>query len=131
MKRIAATLMAGALIALLPPLSASAGETVYRFDPATQTSRAMVFKNLWAGYNTFRNSCKSCHYRGNDKGAKFLYEDSRTMRGWNKVFYKKNVKCAKAGDWDSLSQEELVALNDYLYSKAYDTWNPNDAKSCG
>lgn len=107
------------------------GEAAYRFDPATQSSRALEFKNLWAGYNLYQTKCKSCHFRGNDKGARFLDADSRTMRGWNAVFFKKNVRCAREGFWAELSPEELLYVNDYLYSKAYDTWNPNTAKSCG
>ena len=108
-----------------------AGETTYRFDLVTQTSRAMEFKNLWAGYKLFQGNCKSCHFRGNEKGAKFLDAESRTMRGWNSVFYKKNAQCAKDGSWANLSPEDLLAVNDYLYSKAYDTWDPRSNKSCG
>ncbi|MGV1099646.1 hypothetical protein ACUUL3_09610 [Thiovibrio sp. JS02] len=125
------TIIAGAVFFLLPGTSALAGETVYRFDPVTQSSRALVFGNLWAGYQAYRENCKSCHFRGNDQGAVFLNEDSRTMRGWNNIFFKRNVRCAKDGSWDSLSEEDLRKVNDYLYSKAYDTWNPNSATSCG
>ncbi len=107
------------------------GETAYRFDPATQTSRALEYKNTWAGYKLYQSNCKSCHFRGNDKGARFLDTDSRTMRGWNTLFYKKNVQCAKDGSWAKLSPEELMDVNDYLYSKAYDTWDPRSNKSCG
>lgn len=107
------------------------GETAYRFDPATQTSRALEYKNTWEGYKLYKSNCKSCHFRGNQRGARYLNEDSRTMRGWNVLFYKKNVRCAKDGSWAKLSPEELVYVNDYLYSKAYDAWNPNTAKSCG
>jgi mono/diheme cytochrome c family protein len=91
----------------------------------------MEFKNLWAGYKLFQGNCKSCHFRGNEKGAKFLDAESRTMRGWNSVFYNKNVQCAKDGSWTNLSPEDLLVVNDYLYSKAYDTWDPRSNKSCG
>ncbi|MFA7348172.1 MAG: hypothetical protein WCZ86_10455 [Desulfurivibrionaceae bacterium] len=107
------------------------GETVYRFDPATQTSRAMEFKNTFDGHKLFKSNCKSCHYRGNDKGARYMNEDARTMRGWNVVFFRKNVRCAKDGAWAKLSAEELTNLNDYLYSVAYDTWDPRSNRSCG
>ena len=130
-KRVVVFMVAGALLLLRPSAPASAGETVYRFDPVTQSSRALVFANVWSGYKSYKANCKSCHRRGNDQGASFLTEDSRTMRGWNNVFFKKSVRCAKNGSWDGLSQEELRNINDYLYSKAYDTWNPNNARSCG
>lgn len=107
------------------------GETAYRFDPATQTSRALEFKNTWDGYKLYVSNCKSCHFRGNDKGARFLDTDSRTMRGWNNVFYKKNVRCAEDGSWAKLSPEDLLDINDFLYSKAYDSWDPRSNKSCG
>ncbi len=124
-----------AFLALLPLTGVLAddegGETAYRFDPATQTSRALEYKNTWEGYNLYKSNCKSCHFRGNERGARYLNEDSRTMRGWNTVFYKKDVRCAKDGAWAKLSSEELMYVNDYLYSKAYDTWDPRSAKSCG
>ncbi|MFA7383054.1 MAG: hypothetical protein WC001_06355 [Desulfurivibrionaceae bacterium] len=107
------------------------GETAYRFDPITQSSRALEFKNTMAGYKLYQSNCKSCHFRGNDKGANFLDTESRTMRGWNILFYKKNVRCAHDGSWAKLSPDELLVINDYLYSKAYDTWDPRSNKSCG
>ncbi len=107
------------------------GETAYRFDPATQTSRALEFKNTFDGYKLYKSNCKSCHFRGNERGARYMNEDSRTMMGWNAVFYRKNVRCAKDGSWAKLSPEELMYINDYLYSKAYDTWDPRSNKSCG
>lgn len=130
-KGIAIIVVVGAFVALLSQGLAFAGETTYRFDPVTQTSRAMEFKNTWDGYNLFQSNCKSCHSRENNKGARFLDTESRTMRGWNNIFYKKNVPCAKDGSWSKLSKEDLLAINDYLYSKAYDTWDPRSNKSCG
>ncbi|MBA3002540.1 MAG: cytochrome c [Desulfurivibrio sp.] len=129
-KRIAIIVVVGAFVALLSQGLVFAGETTYRFDPVTQTSRAMEFKNTYDGYKLFQSNCKSCHFRGNSKGARFLDTDSRTMHGWNNVFYKKNVPCAKDDSWAKLSKEDLLAINDYLYSKAYDTWDPRSAKSC-
>ncbi|MDG4476323.1 hypothetical protein [Thiovibrio frasassiensis] len=130
-KKIAVVAVVAVFLALLSQGLVFAGETTYRFDPQSQSSRAMEYKNTWAGYKLYQSSCKSCHYRGNDKGASFLETDSRTMQGWNKVFYKKNVPCAKDGSWAKLSPEDLVVINDYLYTKAYDTWDPRSNKSCG
>jgi cytochrome c len=107
------------------------GETRYRFDPATQTSRALEFKNTYDGYRLYKSNCKSCHFRGNERGARYMNEDSRTMKGWNTLFFKKNVRCARDGSWAKLSPEELMDINDYLYSTAYDTWDPRSNKSCG
>jgi mono/diheme cytochrome c family protein len=133
--KIAVGVVMAAVLGFLSQGSAFAndegGEMAFRFDPATMSSRALEYKNTLAGYKLFRSNCKSCHYRGNDKGAQFLDTDSRTMRGWNAVFFKKNVRCAKDGTWAKLSSEELTYVNDYLYSKAYDTWDANTARSCG
>lgn len=107
------------------------GETAYRFDPSTQTSRALEQKNTWAGYKLYQANCKSCHSAGNSRGARFLDAEARTMQGWNKVFFKKNVRCARDGAWAGLSGDELLLINDYLYSKAYDAWDPRSNKSCG
>jgi len=133
--KIAVIVVVAAFLALLSQAKVFAndegGETAYRFDPATQTSRAMEFNNTWEGYRLYKSICKSCHFRGNERGARYMNEDSRTMMGWNTVFYRKNVRCAKDGSWDKLSPQDLLYVNDYLYSKAYDTWDPRSNKSCG
>lgn len=118
-----------ALALLLFAAQAGAGETVYRFDPATQSSRALEQKNTWSGFKLYQSGCKSCHASG--KGARFLDADARTMQGWNRVFYRKNVTCARDGSWAGFSGEDLQLINDYLYSKAYDSWDPRSSKSCG
>ena len=79
----------------------------------------------------FREVCKSCHTRNNDKGAPFLYMESYSSKGWNSIFAKRRKKCARDGSWDVLTEEELRLVNDYLYRNANDTYNPNDADSCG
>ena len=108
----------------LMPLQADASAPKYRFDVVTQKARELRFPSLWAGYQTFENVCKSCHFTGNDKGAPFLHTESRSMRAWNRVFYEKYTKCANDGSWAGLSQDDLVNLNDYLYSNARDADNP-------
>ena len=132
--RIAVIVVIAAVLGLLSQTRVFAndegGETSYRFDPATQSSRALEFKNTWEGYKLYRSNCKGCHFRGNERGASYLNEDSRTMKGWNTIFFRKNVRCAKDGAWAKLSAEELMYVNDYLYSKAYDTWDPRSNKSC-
>ena len=130
-EKIAVIVVMVASLALLSRVPVFAGETVYRFDPATQTSRAMEYHNTWEGHKLYKSNCKSCHYRGNNKGAQYMNEDSRTMRGWNLVFFRKNAPCAKDGSWAKLSTEELAYVNDYLYSVAYDSWDPRTARSCG
>ena len=134
-EKIAVIVVMAAFLALLSHATVFAndegGETSYRFDPATQTSRAMEVKNTFDGWKLYKSNCKSCHYRGNDKGAQYMNADSRTMKGWNLVFFRKNVRCALDGAWAKLSTEELMYVNDYLYSQAYDTWDPRTARSCG
>ncbi len=134
MKPLLAGFIIGTLLLVIPAQQASAatdGETVYRFAPITQTSRPLVYKNLRAGYLLYKQNCKSCHFRGNGKGATYFHESSKTMRSWNRVLFKQKVSCAKSGEWKKLNTEQLAQVNDYLYSKAYDAWDPNTALSCG
>jgi len=104
---------------------------VKRCDPVTQTCRIFTHASLWEGYTIFRNNCKSCHYRGNDKNAKFLYTESKVRKGWNRVFAKRYTKCAKDGSWGKLTAEQIARVNDYLFKNAADTYDPYDASDCG
>lgn len=131
MKKVVTVIGFVFLLASFWSVPASAGETKYRFDQINQKSRALVFKNLWAGYKTFQNNCKTCHSRTNDQNAPFLHTESKNMRAWNRVFLEKYPTCAEQGLWSALSQEQLVQLNDYLYANARNTYNPYDANSCG
>lgn len=131
MKKIIALVFITALLAGINSGTAVAGETAYRFDPITQKSRALTFPRTWAGYKVFTESCKDCHFIGNDKGATFLHTESKNIRGWKRVFLTKYPECAKDGAWDKLDQEDLLVLKDYLHTTARDTYDPYDAKSCG
>ena len=103
-----------------------------RFDPTTKTCRIFNFDTNWwgTGSKIFKQNCKSCHYRGNDKNAPFLYTESKSPRAWNRVFYKKYPQCAKDGSWNLELKEQLV-LNDFLYKYGADTYDANDANDCG
>ncbi len=109
-----------------------------RYDKPTQMCRLLDRGELdwqsegWGiGGIKFREVCKSCHTRDNDKGAPFLYMESFSSEGWNQVFAKRRKKCARDGSWDVLTEEELLLVNDYLYRNANDTYDPNNADSCG
>ena len=109
-----------------------------RYDDGTQMCRFIADGQLgwesdhWGiGARKFKEVCKSCHTRNNDKGATFLFSESISSDGWNKVFSEKRKKCARDGSWDVLTAEELLMVNDYLYRNANDTYDPNDADSCG
>lgn len=105
-----------------------------RLDPLTGTWRPLTFENAgWAskGAKIFKNFCKSCHDRGNDKKAPFLYTESFPSKGWNRVFADRWPKCAKSGVWDKLSKEDLLELNDFLYKNAAGTYDPYSAEDCG
>jgi len=105
-----------------------------RFDEETQTCRILDFYNSgWVsdGSKIFAESCKTCHYRDNDKGAKFLHSESKTMKGWNRVFYQKYPQCEKDGYWAKLSPQDILKLNDYLFRNAANTYDPVDAEDCG
>ncbi len=109
-----------------------------RFDPRTRMCRLLDRGRLdwnsepWGlGGQKFREVCKSCHTRNNDKGAPFLWAESYTSKAWNSIFAKRRKKCARDGSWDVLSEEELQMVNDYLYRNGDWTYDPNDADSCG
>jgi len=130
-------LLAGLLAVVLSTVATYA-RPGKRYDKSTDTCRILTSGKLnwdsdhWGkGAQKFKEVCKSCHTRNNDKGAKFLYMESFSSKGWNAIFAKKRKKCAQDGSWDVLSKEELLAVNDYLYRNANDTYDPNDADTCG
>jgi len=109
-----------------------------RYDERTQMCRFIADGQLdwesepWGlGGIKFREVCKNCHTRNNDKGAPFIHNESYSSAGWNSIFAKRRKKCARDGAWDILSEEELQMVNDYLYRNGNDTYDPNDADSCG
>jgi len=117
------------------PLSA---RPLKRFDKRTGMCRFLAAPPLdwqsepWGtGGIKFREVCKSCHYKNNDKGARFLHAESYTSRAWNRIFAKRRKQCARDGSWDRLSEEELQLVNDYLYRNGDWTYDPNSADSCG
>ena len=123
------------LLLISPALNARPGK---RYDPATKMCRILSDGKLnwesepWGiGGQKFRQVCKSCHTRNNDQGAPFLYAESHMPKGWNQIFFKRRVKCARDGSWDVLTPEELRMVNDYLYRNGDWTYDPNDAETCG
>ncbi|MEN8256281.1 MAG: hypothetical protein ABFS09_00275 [Thermodesulfobacteriota bacterium] len=92
-----------------------------RFDYTTKQCRNFGDGQLewdsrpWGiGGKTFSQICKKCHNRKNDK-APFLYVESKTSKGWNRVFAQRKVKCAKDGSWDGMTLDQQLRLNDYLF----------------
>ena len=100
-----------------------------RFDETTQTCRKFeMYDSLMnESYNLFIDLCKVCHQRDNEKGATFLYTESKTPEAWNRVFFKRYSKCAKDGTWDKYDEEDLRKINDFLYRFGAGTFDPNDA----
>ena len=132
--RVAAFLISAALLAVFCLPVTGQATPKKRFDEETQTCRILDFYNSgWVseGSKIFAESCKNCHYRDNKKGAKFLYSESKTMKGWNRVFNKKYPQCAKDGYWSGLTPEDLLKVNDYLFRNAANTYDPVDAEDCG
>jgi len=122
-------------IAILGTTQARPGK---RYDEGTKSCRVLDNGVLdwesdhWGiGAQKFVSVCKSCHTRDNKVGAPFLYMESYSSTGWNHVFAKSTAKCARDGSWDVLSKNELILVNDYLYRNANDTYDPNDADTCG
>lgn len=94
----------------------------HRFDSNTASCRSFAdgaaefASRPWGdGGKAFRNTCKSCHTRTNTVGATFLWVESKSSKAWNRVFAERKVACARNGDWDSLTMEQLLSLNDYLF----------------
>ena len=112
-------------------MSQVAASPAKRYDEATKTCRTFDQDSFWwgSGAKTFRTTCKSCHTREGEGG--FLYAESKTSRAWNRVFFEKYPKCAQDGSWDSLTMDELLKLNDYLYRFGAFTYDANDANDCG
>ncbi len=99
-----------------------------RFDPGTETCREFTFEAMMDGYKSFRTVCKNCHNREGDGG--FIYTESKNPVAWNRVFFEKYPTCATDGSWESLSNEDKLKLNDYLFRNAANNYDPNDA-TCG
>lgn len=79
------------------------------------------------GGKGFKQVCKSCHSRDNDKGARYLWEESKSSKGWNRIFATMRAECAKDGSWASLSDEQLLMVNDYLYRWSSTSLSRNDS----
>jgi len=120
----------GIIGVLVTTAAVVAASSMRRFDARTQTCRVFTRENAMAGYLTFHGVCKSCHSRENNKGAPFLHSESKTQRGWSRVFEEMYPECAKNGSWGSLSEEDLLNLNDYLYVDAANHFDPNAVGSC-
>ena len=110
------------------------GRPATRYDATNQTCRVLSDGPLewdsqpWGeGGRIFKTTCKECHSRGNDKGAPFLWPESKNSQGWNRVFVSRYPKCAQDGSWDGLDKEQLRKLNDYLYRWAASSADPNDS----
>ena len=105
-----------------------------RYDATTQTCRVLSDGPLewesrpWGeGGKLFKEVCKSCHSHNNDKGAPFLWTESKSSDAWNRVFATRYPKCAKDGSWNGMTKEQLLELNDYLYRFAAYSQGVNDS----
>jgi len=105
-----------------------------RYDKTTGTCRVLNSGPLewetlpWGqGGKAFKQVCKSCHSRNNDQQAPFLWEESKTSKGWNRIFATKRVKCAQDGSWEKLSGDQLLMVNDYLYRWSSTSLDRNDS----
>ncbi len=131
-------IVVGCLVALSWTIHSVQARPGKRYDAKTKTCRMIDQGRLdwetdhWGtGARKFKEVCKSCHTRDNDKGAPFLYMESYGSEGWNRVFAERKIACKLDGSWDVLSEDEIILVNDYLYRNANDTYDPNDADTCG
>ena len=105
-----------------------------RFDESTGTLRRIGDGPLewessaWGqGGKTFKSLCQSCHQVGNDKGASVLWRESKSSKGWNRVFAQRYPQCAKDGSWDSMTLDQQLMVNDHLYRFARNTLDTTDS----
>jgi cytochrome c5 len=105
-----------------------------RYDKKTETCRVLNSGPLeweslpWGkGGKGFKQVCKSCHSRDNATGAPFLWEESKSSKGWNRVFASMRADCANDGSWSSLSDDQLLMVNDYLYRWSSTSLSRNDS----
>jgi hypothetical protein len=105
-----------------------------RFDEKTGTCRVLNSGPLdweslpWGqGGKGFKQVCKSCHSRDNNKGARYLWEESKSSKGWNRIFANMRAECAQDGSWAQLSDDQLLMVNDYLYRWSSTSLSRNDA----
>lgn len=105
-----------------------------RYDEASQTCRVLEDGPLewesrpWGeGSRLFKENCRNCHSRKNDKSAPFLWTESKSSAAWNRVFASRSPQCAIQGAWNGLSPEQLRKVNDYLYRWAANSQDKNDS----
>lgn len=120
----------GALVTMALTCAAASATPAKRYDDTTKTCRTLTPSNDLQGYKIFRKFCKSCHNLTSEEG-KFLYNESKMSKAWNRVFAEKYPKCAKDGSWAKLSLEDQLKLNDYLFRTGSGSYDPHDAKDCG
>lgn len=105
-----------------------------RYDAKTKSCRVLDSGSLeweslpWGkGGKAYKQVCKSCHTRDNDIGAPFLWEESKSSKGWNRVFADMKVECATDGSWSKLSDDQLLMINDYLFRWSSNSLDRNDS----
>ena len=106
----------------------------YRYDAFTETCRTLYTgpleyesRSYGRGGKMFQQVCKSCHTRDNDKGAPFLWTESYSSNGWNRVFAERYPPCAKDGSWKGVALEDIQMINDYLYRFGYGSQDITDS----
>lgn len=109
-------------------LSYAAENDLKRYDPNNKSCRTLGPDSFWGGKGRrlFDQKCKVCHTRNNSEKAPFLHAESKTSRGWDRVFLTKYPKCAQTGTW-KVTRDEAQLINDYLYRYGFNTNNPNQA----
>ncbi len=109
-------------------LSCAAAKELTRYDPITKSCRILGFDSFWGGKGRrlFDQKCRACHSKSNSANAPFLHAESKSPKGWTRVFFTKYPKCAQTGAW-KVTVNETLLMNDYLYRNGADTYNPNIA----
>ncbi len=98
-----------------------------RYDKINDTCREFKFQYMRDGARIFKDVCKSCHNENYNSGLRPMtafVPRSYSPGQWTRFLNgEKTPQCSKDGAWSSLSEDELLKLNDYLYRGGYGTWN--------
>lgn len=98
-----------------------------RYDKINDTCRKFQFEHMRTGARIFKDVCQSCHNEGYDNGLRSMtvfIPRTYSPGQWTRFLIgEKEPQCSKDGSWTTLSGDDLLKLNDYLYRGGYGTWN--------
>lgn len=77
------------------------------------------------GKHLYKKQCKACHSQNMEGGE--LTPMSKTMKQWDR-FFKRNKHKHKPEAWETLSDQDKLHINQFLFDHAMDSDQP---QTCG